>query len=74
VLQKLYLVLKIRIFAFGTIGYIVSFLQTPHTSDGPVSTANGPQSLPEWALRVRPGLWRISLCPKVARMAEHIIW
>ena len=37
----------------------------------PVSTGNGPQSLAEWAFRARPGLWRICLCPQVARMAEH---
>src|SRR6218665_1247569 len=37
----------------------------------PVSTGILPHSLPEWALRARPGLWRICLCPKVARIAEH---
>src|SRR6218665_3157701 len=37
----------------------------------PVSTGIGPQSLPEWAFRARPGLGRICLCPKVARIAEH---
>src|SRR6218665_2403335 len=36
-----------------------------------VSTGIGPQSLPEWAFRARPGLWWICLCPKVARIAEH---
>ena len=42
----------------------------PNTHD-PVSTGIGPQSLPEWAFRARPGLWRNCLCPKVARIAEH---
>ena len=37
----------------------------------PVSTGIGPQSLPEWAFRARPGLCRICLCPKVSRIAEH---
>src|SRR6218665_3852994 len=37
----------------------------------PVSTGILPHSLPEWAFRARPGLWRICLCPKVARIAEH---
>src|SRR6218665_196004 len=37
----------------------------------PVSTGIFPHSLPEWAFRARPGLWRICLCPKVARIAEH---
>jgi len=37
----------------------------------PVSTGIGPQSLSEWAFRVRPGLWQICLCPKVAQIAEH---
>src|SRR6218665_107904 len=44
-------------------------------SDGcgphPVSTGIFPHSLPEWAFRARPGLWRICLCPKVARIAEQ---
>src|SRR6218665_2612545 len=34
----------------------------------PVSTGILPHSLPEWA---RPGLWRICLCPRVARIAEQ---
>src|SRR6218665_3913230 len=38
---------------------------------GPVSTGIFPHSLPEWAFRARPGLWRIFLCPKVSRIAEH---
>src|SRR6218665_3214672 len=37
----------------------------------PVSTGILPHSLPEWAFRARPGLWRICLCPKVARIAEQ---
>jgi len=37
----------------------------------PVSTGIGPQSLPEWAFRARPGLGRICLFPKVAQIAEH---
>src|SRR6218665_3925864 len=37
----------------------------------PVSTGIRPQSLPEWAFRARPGIWRICLCPKVARIAEQ---
>ena len=37
----------------------------------PVSTGIFPHSLPEWAFRARPGLWRICLCPKVAQIAEH---
>src|SRR6218665_1100354 len=37
----------------------------------PVSTGICPHSLPEWAFRARYGLWRIFLCPKVARIAEH---
>src|SRR6218665_786955 len=37
----------------------------------PVSTGIFPHSLPEWAFRARPGLWRICLCPKVARIAEQ---
>src|SRR6218665_266947 len=37
----------------------------------PVSTGIFPHSLPEWAFRARPGLWRICLCSKVARIAEH---
>src|SRR6218665_1759185 len=37
----------------------------------PVSTGILPHSLPEWAFRARPGLWRNCLCPKVARIAEH---
>src|SRR6218665_33271 len=37
----------------------------------PVSTGISPHSLPEWAFRARPGLGRICLCPKVARIAEH---
>ena len=40
-------------------------------SDSPVSTGIFPHSLPEWAFRARPGLWRICRCPKVARIAEH---
>src|SRR6218665_2077111 len=36
----------------------------------PVSTGIFPHSLPEWAFRARPGLWRICLCPKVARIAR----
>src|SRR6218665_3038561 len=40
-------------------------------SEYPVSTGILPHSLPEWAFRARPGLWRICLCPKVARIAEH---
>src|SRR6218665_1267622 len=31
----------------------------------PGSTGILPHSLPEWAFRARPGLWRICLCPKV---------
>src|SRR6218665_3524283 len=37
----------------------------------PVSTGIFPHSLPEWAFRARPGLWRICLYPKVARIAEQ---
>src|SRR6218665_2113849 len=37
----------------------------------PASTGILTHSLPEWAFRARPGLWRICLCPKVARIAEH---
>src|SRR6218665_2390133 len=37
----------------------------------PVSTGILPHSLPEWAFRARPGLWRNCLCPKVARIAER---
>src|SRR6218665_1209309 len=37
----------------------------------PVSTGILPHSLPEWAFRARPGLWRNCLCPKVARIAEQ---
>ena len=37
----------------------------------PVSTGIWPQSLPEWAFRGRPGLWRICLCPKVSQIAEQ---
>src|SRR6218665_2488614 len=37
----------------------------------PVSTGILPHSLPEWAFRARPGLWRNYLCPKVARIAEQ---
>src|SRR6218665_3832121 len=37
----------------------------------PVSTGIFPHSFPEWAFRTRPGLWRICLCHKVARIAEH---
>ena len=37
----------------------------------PFSTGIFPHSLPEWAFRARPGLWRICLCPKVARIAEQ---
>src|SRR6218665_1131936 len=37
----------------------------------PVSPGILPHSLPEWAFRARPGLWRICLCPKVARIAEQ---
>src|SRR6218665_1116894 len=37
----------------------------------PVSTGIFPHSLPEWAFRTRPGLRRICLCPKVARIVEH---
>src|SRR6218665_1907301 len=37
----------------------------------PVSTGILPHSLPEWAFRARPGLWRNCLCPKVARVAEQ---
>src|SRR6218665_2922582 len=38
----------------------------------PVSTGILPHSLPEWAFRARPGLWRNCLCRKVARISEHI--
>src|SRR6218665_687689 len=34
----------------------------------PVSTGIFPHSLPKWAFRARPGLWRICLCPKVAEL------
>src|SRR6218665_1179626 len=46
---------------------------TPKSSlrDTPVSTGILPHSLPEWAFRARPGLWRNCLCPKVARIAEQ---
>src|SRR6218665_1646358 len=37
----------------------------------PVNTGILPHSLPEWAFWARPGLWRICLCPKVARIAAH---
>src|SRR6218665_3720020 len=37
----------------------------------PISTGILPHSLPEWAFRATPGLWRICLCPKVARIAEQ---
>src|SRR6218665_3781169 len=37
----------------------------------PVSTGILPHSLPEWTFRARPGLWRVCLCPKVARIAEQ---
>ena len=40
-------------------------------SDFPVSTGILPHSLPEWAFRARPGLWRNCLFPKVARIAEQ---
>src|SRR6218665_377 len=39
--------------------------------DSPVSTEIWPHSLPERAFTARPGLGRICLCPKVARIAEH---
>src|SRR6218665_489765 len=42
------------------------------TAQSALQESMGPmQSLPEWAFRARPGLWRICLCPKVARIAEH---
>src|SRR6218665_674970 len=37
----------------------------------PVSTGIGPQSLPERRLGQDLGFWRICLCPKVPRIAEH---
>src|SRR6218665_582942 len=40
----------------------------------PVSTGILPHSLPEWAFRARPGLWRICICPRVARIAEQKFW
>src|SRR6218665_2417384 len=36
-----------------------------------VTTGIFSHSLPEWAFRARYGLWRIRLCPKVARIVEH---
>src|SRR6218665_3354879 len=44
---------------------------TSRLTHPPVSTGIGPQSLPEWAFRGRPGLWRICLCSNVARIAEQ---
>src|SRR6218665_2512655 len=51
----------------GTLHFVCvpSFLVCAHL------TGILPHSLPEWAFRARPGLWRICLCPKVARIAEH---
>src|SRR6218665_1870686 len=45
-------------------------LRLPGCQD-PVSTGILPHSLPEWAFRARPGLWRICLCPRVAQIAEQ---
>src|SRR6218665_3097547 len=43
----------------------------PAQGPTPVSTGILPHSLPEWAFRARPGLWRNCLYPKVARIAEQ---
>src|SRR6218665_4002928 len=45
--------------------------ERPRNRPHPVSTGILPHSLPEWAFRARPGLWRNCLCPKVARIAEQ---
>src|SRR6218665_2609430 len=47
------------------------FTDSPCQEYIPVSTGILPHSLPEWAFRARPGLWRNCLCPKVARIAEQ---
>src|SRR6218665_1623636 len=49
----------------------VSESLTTEAMMAPVSTGILPHSLPEWAFRARPGLWRNCLCPKVARIAEQ---
>ena len=57
----------------------VSLGPSQHRNWAPVSTGIGPQSalelgsshLVELALRARPVLWHICICPKVALIAEH---
>src|SRR6218665_1236562 len=55
----------------GVPGPEYSLRRSARLAANPVSTGIFPHSLPEWAFRARPGLWRNCLCPKVARIAEQ---